>query len=445
MKHLFPLTLLALSMISCESLDSPLEYADSTPSVSNNKRTEAEAVKLARKAASSTDQNSRAPQSYSISLITDNQSRSNELDTLCYIVNFDDEQGFALIAYDKRVSPVLAYSDHGNFTNDRSLNPAVYDCFIQKLPAFINNSIENASDAEPLNDPDFDVETCYSSTIPYNFLGRSWHQKNPYNQCVAKKYPDVQDIVVGCVPLAACQAMVFSKDTLTYHNIFYDLMYIRESLQDYDANYDQIEDMKKNPEAYADCADELNVIKTNYDISISYISKILEHLGDDLNAKYAPLATSASTKDAMILLRSLGYNISPASGTSLLAYNPTNVVTKIFQNNIVQIRANKAGSSEAHSWVIYSASYCRKENALPMPQSFTPLQKFMHDQYLNNIGNMYVYCEWGWKGDKNGLYNTDVFTSRNKENKNDDEDELTTEFNSNVQFYSVQRNSILSM
>lgn len=411
MKHLFPLTLLALSMISCESLDTPLEYADSTPSVSNNKRTEAEAVKLARKAASSTDQNSRASQSYSISLITDNQSRSNELDTLCYIVNFDDEQGFALIAYDKRVSPVLAYSDHGNFTNDRSLNPAVYDCFIQKLPAFINNSIENASDAEPLNDPDFDVETCYSSTLPDDILGPSWHQKHPYNKYVAKKYPDVQNIVAGCVPLAACQLMVFGMQDLVYHNTLYNFVDIRKSLQDYNENLSRIHNMNKNPDAYTDYSEELNTIIIKYNESIDLIAKIIEYLGDDLNAKYAPFATSASTKDAMLLLRSLGYNISPASGTSLLSYYPESVVSKLFNNSIIQIRANRITEGDSHSWTLTTADYCRRNMSRPIPSGLTPYQKFQQDLYFNNIEVMYVFCEWGWGNKDNGRYNVNVFAT----------------------------------
>lgn len=40
---------------------------------------------------------------------------SLSIDTLLYFVNFADNQGFAVVAADKRTSPILALIDKGNY------------------------------------------------------------------------------------------------------------------------------------------------------------------------------------------------------------------------------------------------------------------------------------------------------------------------------------------
>ncbi len=45
-------------------------------------------------------------------------SEEGDIDTLMYAINFADNQGFALVAADKRTSPVLAIIDEGSFNVD---------------------------------------------------------------------------------------------------------------------------------------------------------------------------------------------------------------------------------------------------------------------------------------------------------------------------------------
>lgn len=53
-------------------------------------------------------------------------TRSNDLpDTLLYVINFENNEGFAIMSADKRAFPVYAISDEGNFAYDEKSNPGI--------------------------------------------------------------------------------------------------------------------------------------------------------------------------------------------------------------------------------------------------------------------------------------------------------------------------------
>jgi hypothetical protein len=60
----------------------------------------------------------------------------SSIDTLLYIINFEDDQGFAFVSADNRTEPVLAIIDEGSMTVDNFLNidnPG--------FTAFMNNAV----------------------------------------------------------------------------------------------------------------------------------------------------------------------------------------------------------------------------------------------------------------------------------------------------------------
>lgn len=201
-------------------------------------------------------------------------------------------------------------------------------------------------------------------------------------------------------------------------------------MQNYANNYDLIKKMQKDPDAYADYAEYLNSIVERYNTSTSYCAKILGDLGNDLHANYEPYKTSASTKNAMILLRSLGYNVYPDSGDTLATFNPGNAVYHILDKGLLQVRAHCDSLNGAHSWTMTTATYCRKNIKLPISTQLPIHKKFQYDTLIDNIFAMYVYCEWGWDGRDNGFYDANVFAIGN--GKYD-----------NVSFYSVHNDDIL--
>ena len=68
---------------------------------------------------------------------------SLSIDTLLYFVNFADNQGFAVVAADKRTSPILALIDKGNYKAKdlaQEDNPGFLSFIEQAITHEINNS-----------------------------------------------------------------------------------------------------------------------------------------------------------------------------------------------------------------------------------------------------------------------------------------------------------------
>lgn len=62
-------------------------------------------------------------------------STTNEDRTLAYVVNFEDNQGFAVIAADERIDPLIAVTEQGNYTYGEPTG-------IEPFDAYMDNAIE---------------------------------------------------------------------------------------------------------------------------------------------------------------------------------------------------------------------------------------------------------------------------------------------------------------
>lgn len=79
----------------------------------------------------------------SINIITGGiQTRSSDTDTLLYVINYKDDQGFAIIGADKRAMPIYAMSDTGSFE--------ISEDSPESLKIFFSNAQKDV--AEKIND-----------------------------------------------------------------------------------------------------------------------------------------------------------------------------------------------------------------------------------------------------------------------------------------------------
>jgi len=69
----------------------------------------------------------------------------NEEDTLLYVVNFQNDEGFAVVSADKRAVPVYAMSDKGHFAINEDSHPALVE--------FMESAKRDVLNAQNLGDP----------------------------------------------------------------------------------------------------------------------------------------------------------------------------------------------------------------------------------------------------------------------------------------------------
>ena len=238
MRKIIVFILVALSLAACEK-----DYHQVTDStvlenvVKNNKVSLKQALLYAENSVNGISPTTRSAErkvkSTEIYVAKPATRSAESTEVSFYLINYEDNEGFAMVSTDSRATPVYAYSDEGNLTaEDFDTNPF--------LEIFIEGSIENYQievasydDREPIDLPDSiygDIRDLpiveykgglyyrglYTKTINKNeLLTTYWHQNAPYgNSCPGK--------VAGCGPIAAAQIMAYHKHPTQHYGHTYN-------------------------------------------------------------------------------------------------------------------------------------------------------------------------------------------------------------------------------
>jgi len=124
------------------------------------------------------------------------------------------------------------------------------------------------------------------------------------------------------------------------------------------------------------------------------IANLMRFWGLAFNADYGEGGTSVDSDDAISTMQEFGYNV-----TGLTDYNATDVINDLKQGNrIIYMRGNARYYHvgfvfrkyvDGHGWVV--------------------------DGYIDTIKNnnetLYLHCNWGWGGYRNGYFLADVFNA----------------------------------
>lgn len=144
------------------------------------------------------------------------------VDTLLYLVNFDDDAGSAILAASRCLEPVLAVTDEGNMTMNeltRAMAEAERGAASESIVVFIADLIgEYCRAALLLGDmpADEDAEptrTTWNVTEKVKpFVTIKWNQDSPFNdQCPILNSATGERCAAGCVPIAIAQMTVYFK------------------------------------------------------------------------------------------------------------------------------------------------------------------------------------------------------------------------------------------
>lgn len=162
------------------------------------------------------DTNTRSNRSVSSIEIVRNdgatRSAASAPDTLLYIVNYDDGQGFAIVGADTRAYPIYAMSDTDNFEITDSTNPNV----IEFLEFAKNNVAEQASDN--LSPNDFNLPTTPTRPTPFPYINippmvsARQSRIGPSSELCKYVVNDAgEQSLTCCVPIAVEIAMSYHK------------------------------------------------------------------------------------------------------------------------------------------------------------------------------------------------------------------------------------------
>lgn len=135
-------------------------------------------------------------------------TRSNSGDEMYgfYIVNYDNDGGFAMVSADRRRTPVQAISDEGSLSLSDTLENKGLSWYMNEYicaggiwtPPSLDSLKKFKDDLLPVI-PSKQYKTEICAPLLTSFMSR-FHQRSPYNKyCFTT---DGKQAVVGCVPLA---------------------------------------------------------------------------------------------------------------------------------------------------------------------------------------------------------------------------------------------------
>ena len=325
------------------------------------------------------------------------KSSTTKSDTLAYIVNFGDNNGFAIIAADDRVcNPVLAITENGNYDEDYiNENIPALGGMINEAFKYVDSEIEKFESQKDslLSVADSILKSgkfpkldnslkAYVTGSRYvyiteyespNWLQTTWGQNKPYNDSVpiCPNNP-LKKCKAGCMATAVAQVMAYWK--------------YPASIYGYTFNWTG---MTSEPNA--------DSLPNNDKKDVSYLFKLI---GLNIQMNYGcdeSGTTWTSTKPW--LQNVLGYNVIDED------YSWTDVYNFLILHAPVIITATDVVSG-GHAWVLdgYQSVFYNYENYILDTESGIYYVTSSTPVMIN-----YIHNNWGWDGLYNGYFQADSF------------------------------------
>jgi hypothetical protein len=410
MKHLYSLIAL-LALVSCQDslvqdeIKSPVEMTDL-------KSNEEYAILIAEHAASAFYGESRVSRvvtsSKAVTPIYSNvTSRTDDETPSLYAVDYDDNQGFAIISAENTNDKVLGIFETGSY-EDAIENPS-FDYYIERAANYVKIIAPVDSNETVIEGTIVDMKEDRSKKISPK-ISTEWGQRYPYGLYCPNG-------VSGCVNTAIAQIMSYYKYPESIK-----LTYSGASQDSISLVWSEILKHKKSNDYYSDGSD-LSCCGSSD--AHNMIASLIREIGERTYSTYKTgdtISTQSKLAQIPYAIKSFGLNIS-----SFLAY-AAGVEYDELAKGVLLVYGSHGNS--AHMWVV--DGYRRIYTILKVKTSTGETTKVADNPN-------YAHVNWGWNGLSNGYYLSSVFDT-SRELYADDNCPMSSAryvYNENLKYYVV--------
>ena len=291
----------------------------------------------------------------SVEIITSQSTRSNsDSTTPYYLVNFGNNEGFAILSSDNRLLPVYAFSNEGSLSLKDTISNKMLASFITSLPT--DPTINPLIITDPVQNSGYERLVAPLLTGPMQKI----HQASPYNTFTPTCPETVGNhghYYTGCTPIAMAAYMSFYKFPSKIDNTSIDWSGI------------------------------CNPTSMNYESMRTLLRAISS--SNNLCPENNPKTGGRGCKETDITktFKNLGYTFSSYS-----AFDYNDIVSVLKSKRPVFL--NGENRYEMHNWVLDGlfAYYTL---------SLSPI---VGGSNIKTYTNYYFHCVWGWGGSYNGYF-----------------------------------------
>lgn len=428
-KSLLMFFIIAVLLQSCNAEDLLQNKPEAIQAKSHNScmRSIEEAVDIATQATEMLpghfSRNERTINVDSIKFYLKNQSRNNDIDTLMYIINFEDNAGFALIAANKAVpGGLLAITESGNYNpNIECENPGL-QTFVNMSEYYLSNLSDNnlgfIPDTVAIKIPfdpgtpgfmDYKIvrDTTYSVRINPNF-NLQWGQDFPEGLLCPNG-------VAGCTNTATLMAMSYFESpktiTLTYDanpsTISIDWKAIKRHSQSYSSFY------------------QLSLDGCNSNVH-TIMAQICRESGHRNNSIYSKNPNETGTYTRTVLKGTLeSFGLHPSE---FYIGFPENVLQTLTNSGILIC------SASALTFIIDGLDYLDIHTAEYTREYGRPWV-CSNDHGITSY--RYYHINWGWNGEGSGFFRSNVFDAAKPYKYDDPNKPASGDFSENFVYINV--------
>lgn len=393
MKRLCFIILCGLILYSCSKDETVTNYLESNKGNTSNYRTLAEALQIAQDAASMVNDSvetraasrTRIVDTKNVRVITSPGTRSFSAnnDTLLYVLNYEDEKGFAVVSANKATEGLLAVTEDGSYEES---SDAYHDTGISNFMELAKSYATRGPEDSLEVDFFIPIDTIYTTKGP--LISVKWGQRYPEG----KYCPNLRS---GCAVTAAAQIFSYYKHptsiALTYPNAD-----INNQVLDWD-------EMRKHILYYTPngmCTMQYCLANDSAHNMIGRLCRQLGHLSD---MEYYTEPDTASATDRMLIWYAIlnsGY-----SCPLWEEYITGKAHQNIQYNKPVLFSGGDVVSWKRHIWIVdgYKKMTVRYTTLHPDRPPFSRIT------YYNHIN-------WGWNGRNNGYFLDNIFDTQNYQN-----------------------------
>ena len=378
-KQLFPLVLLALiGFITCEKQPGRIEMKSDSYTPTSIYRSYAEAHDWAEYSINLLDQtNTKSSKTRELELgicyaVPSTRSvENNGIDTLIYVFNFKNNEGFSIIAANKNTPPLVAVVESGHYVPGEATGVAPFDLMIRRTL----DVIESHDSLPELPHHYYDYyelkDSCNARLIT------KWGQTGVYGKYCSNG-------ISGCVATALGQIMAYKQfppsivATVAMGNDYA----VGDTIA---LNWNNINEHIINHPGIVQSCDNVH----------NQIGALLREIGDLVNMTYGENGSSAYVSNATIALDSFGYTYSQYSDASVSEMKLS------IKDGCPVLMRGQTDNLEGHAWVAdgYKDFEYWRQVFIAGPFGF-----YRPGPTVMYASTKLIHINWGWDGVCNGYF-----------------------------------------
>ncbi|MBO5053490.1 MAG: C10 family peptidase [Muribaculaceae bacterium] len=414
------LVLMALLLTGCTSEPEPIMPVNQQDFSKSRIRSKEEATTLACSIKSQfmSDKSRASVRVESVDAILSNQSRSGLSDTLIYVVNFADNQGYALISAPRCVEPILAVTESGSLNDSKSdIGVAQY---VSAAKEYIGGKINLDSLTTPVipsvpkQYSEWITDTLIYREIPTK-IDMKWGQESIYGKYCPKSLDWPYEGVTGCGPTAIAMVMSYFE-------------YPQSIVKSFDGSNETINlnwtEIKKHSILCQNC--HINYLGER----ICYATKdahdqiglLMREIGERAGALYnKPYYTTENGETVVHYGTSTTVNgnrsaLSYYGFNTTLYQNYSRAISNFDESNVMIVFGT------AHVFIVDGIYRLRSQITERIWEEFKI--KPISEEIISTTDIDLVHVNWGYDGRHNGMYNNGVFDMANCKKLDDPKDQM---------------------